>query len=177
MDFIIDKMKDKDWPQVASIYQEGIDTGNATFETEAPDWNQWDKDHLRNCRLVAKARDQIVGWAALSPVSSKHFYSGVAENSVYINSSARGSGIGKALLDAIVKESERVGIWTVQSRIFSNNTASIAMNKACGFREVGYRERIGQLNGTWKDVVLLERRSKIVGVFLKNIYGRGINYE
>ncbi len=163
MDFIIDKMKDADWDEVACIYREGIATGNAAFETDVPGWEEWDRDHLVNCRLVARSEGEIVGWAALSRALSRDVYSGVAENSVYVKSTARGAGVGKALLGAIVEESERWGIWLVQSMIFPENTASIAMNKACGFREVGYRERIGQMDGVWRDVIVMERRSKVVG--------------
>lgn len=163
MDFILEKMKDEDWSQVADIYQEGIATGNATFEEQVPDWQQWDESHLRQCRLVAKVSGQIVGWVALSPVSNRCIYSGVVEVSLYIKSSARGQGVGKALLKAIIEESERIGIWTLQSGTFPENVASIALQKACGFREVGMREKIGCMNGQWWDVILMERRSKLVG--------------
>jgi L-amino acid N-acyltransferase YncA len=164
MDFIIEKMKDEDWSAVKIIYQEGIATGNATFEAEAPDWEQWDKHHLRDCRLIAKSADEIIGWFALSPVSSRCVYKGVAEASLYVKSSARGKGVGKALLKAAIEESERLGFWTLQSGVFPENTASIAMQKACGFRQVGVREKIGYMNGKWRDVVLMERRSKVVGI-------------
>jgi phosphinothricin acetyltransferase len=159
MDFIVDKMKDEDWPMVQSIYREGIATGNATFETDVPEWGQWDKSHLRDCRLVVKSNSQIIGWAALSPVSSRCVYKGVAEVSLYVESSARGLGAGKALLRALIEESEQAGIWTLQGMTFPENTASIALQKACGFRKVGYRERIGQMNGLWRNVILMERRS------------------
>jgi L-amino acid N-acyltransferase YncA len=159
MEFKVEKMTEHDWKEVQSIYQEGISTGNATFETDTPEWDEWDKSHLRDCRLVAKSKGQVVGWAALSPVSTRRVYSGVAEVSLYVKSSARGVGVGKALLRALIKESERVGIWTLQGMTFPDNTASIALQKACGFREVGYRERIGQMNGIWRDVILMERRS------------------
>ena len=164
MDFVIEQMKDKDWPAVASIYEEGIATGNSTFEKEPPEWERWDKDHLRDCRLVVRTEDKVIGWAALSPVSSRCAYSGVAEVSLYITASARGVGVGKTLLRAVIKESEQAGIWTLQAQIFPENAASIAMSKSCGFREVGFRERIGQMNGIWRDVVLMERRSKTVGI-------------
>ncbi len=164
MDCVIEKMKDEDWPVVKTIYEEGIATGDATFEADAPDWEQWNKSHLRDCRLVAKSSDEIIGWFALSPVSDRCAYVGVAEGSLYVKSSARGQGVGKTLLKAAIEESERIGIWTLQSGTFPENTASIAMQKACGFREVGVREKIGCMNGQWRDVVLMERRSKVVGV-------------
>ncbi len=159
MTFTIEKMKDEDWPMVQSIYKEGIATGNATFETDAPEWELWDKSHLRGCRLVAKSKGQVIGWAALSTVSSRRVYRGVAEVSLYVKSSARGAGVGKVLLRALIEESEREGIWTLQGMTFPENTASIALQKSCGFREVGYRERIGQMNGLWRNVILMERRS------------------
>ncbi len=164
MNFIIEKMKDNDWPIVRLIYQEGIATGDATFETDVPEWEKWDESHLKECRLVARVGNEIVGWAALSPVSGRCVYSGVAEVSLYIKSSARNHGIGKELLKAVVQESERIGIWTLQSGTFPENAASMAIQKTCGFREVGVREKIGCMNGKWRDVILTERRSKIVGV-------------
>ena len=164
MNITVKKMKDEDWPLVKNIYQEAIDTGNATFETEVPSWQQWNNAHLRDCRLVARAAGQIVGWVALSPVSNRCVYRSVAEVSLYVKSSAREKGVGKALLEAAIEDSERIGIWTLQGGTFPENTASIALQKACGFREVGRRERIGQMNGVWRDVILMERRSKVVGV-------------
>jgi phosphinothricin acetyltransferase len=164
MNFLIEKLLPNDWAVVQSIYQEGLATGNATFETDAPEWEDWNKSHLHDCRLVAKRKGQIVGWAALSPVSSRCVYGGVAEVSIYIAASARGLGIGKALLQALIEESEQAGIWTLQAGIFPENVGSITLHKACGFREVGRRERIGQMNGVWRDVVLMERRSKVVGI-------------
>lgn len=163
MDFTVEKMKDEDWPIVQSIYREGIATGNATFETDVPEWEKWDKSHLSDCRLVAKSADEIVGWIALSLVSGRCVYKGVAEVSLYVKESARGQGVGKTLLRAVIEESERTGIWTLQGVIFPENKASIAMAKSCGFREVGRRERIGQINGVWRDVILMERRSKRIG--------------
>jgi len=164
MDIKIGKMKGGDWLAIKSIYQEGIATGNATFETVVPDWQEWDKSHLRDCRLVAKSGDEIVGWVALSPVSNRCAYQSVAEVSLYVESSARGQGVGKSLLKAAIEESERIGIWTLQGGVFPENVASVALTKSCDFREVGRRERIGQMNGVWRDVVLMERRSKVVGV-------------
>ncbi len=157
-------MKDEDWPVVKEIYQEGIDTGNATFETEAPNWQEWNNTHLQDCRLVAKTAGQIVGWIALSPVSERCAYRGVAEVSLYVTSSAREQGVGKTLLKAVIEESERAGIWTLQAGTFPENVASITLQKNFGFREVGTREKIGCMNGQWRDVVLTERRSKIAGI-------------
>lgn len=163
MNINVTSMKPDDWEAVQLIYREGIEKGNATFETEAPAWEEWDKNHLRECRLVAKSDDQVVGWAALSPVSNRCIYTGVAEVSIYVRSSARGQGVGNKLMLTLIEESERAGIWTLQGGVFPENKASIALLKSCGFREVGTRERVGQMNGVWRDVFLLERRSKSVG--------------
>jgi phosphinothricin acetyltransferase len=163
-EYVIGSMGREDWEAVRSIYLEGIATGNATFETEAPDWETWDNSHRQDCRLVARAGDEIIGWAALSPVSRRQCYSGVAENSVYVAASARGKGMGKALLKALVQESERQGIWTLQTSIFPENGASIAIHQACGFRKMGRRERISRLRGVWRDTIVVERRSQEVGV-------------
>ncbi len=157
-------MRDEDWDAVRAIYREGIGTGNATFETDVPAWEAWDKGHLRACRLVAKADGRVVGWAALTPYSGRRAYAGVAGLSIYVSASARGQGIGRALLGALVEASEQAGLWTLQAGIFPENAASLALHRAHGFREVGRRERIGRLNGVWRDVVLLERRSKVVGI-------------
>jgi L-amino acid N-acyltransferase YncA len=164
MEFKIEKMKDEDWPYVQSIYRQGMSTGDATFETDAPEWENWDTGHLKDCRLVAKPEDEIIGWVALGPVSARCVYKGVAEVSLYVKESARGQGVGKALLKAVIRESESIGIWTLQSGTFPENTASIALQKSCGFRQVGTREKLGCMNGKWRDVVLLERRSKFVGI-------------
>jgi len=160
MNIVIEKMKSCDWDSVLEIYRQGMKTGNATFETKIPDWESWDKIHLKNCRLVAKAMDEIVGWCALSQVSRRHVYRGVAEVSVYVAETARGKGIGKYLLQTLMKESEQTAIWTLQAGIFPENQVSITLFKSCGFREVGIREKIGEMNDVWRDVVLLERRSK-----------------
>ncbi len=150
-----------DWPAVRDIYAAGIATGNATFETGPPSWEHWDAGHLDDQRLVATtADDTVIGWAALSPVSDRCVYAGVAENSLYIHPEHRGSGIGTTLLDALVTGAEHAGFWTVQTGIFPENTASIAAHQAVGFRIVGRRERIGQLNGVWRDTLVLERRSQ-----------------
>jgi L-amino acid N-acyltransferase YncA len=163
MDFQIETMKDEDWPQVREIYRQGITTGNATFETEVPSWEKWNQGHIRDCRLVARNGQQVLGWAALSAVSTRPVYAGVAEVSVYVAAAARGRGVGKALLQALVKKSEDCGIWTLQAGVFPENLASIALHKSWGFREVGVRRRLGKLGDTWKDVLLLERRSGSVG--------------
>jgi phosphinothricin acetyltransferase len=163
MNLSIRNMTAEDWPPVREIYREGIATGIATFETETPDWEHWNAHHVQHCRLVAVFRDQLLGWAALSQVSSRRVYAGVAEVSVYVSGAARGRGIGKRLLEYLISESERHGFWTLQSGIFPENEASIALHKALGFRQVGIRERPGRLGDEWRDVVLMERRSRIVG--------------
>ncbi len=156
-------MLETDWPGMARIYREGIATGRATFETDVPSWEIWDQAHLRRPRLVATDGKWIVAWAALSPVSKRAVYAGVAEVSIYVAGSAQGRGVGRALLEALIEGSDDAGIWTLQAGIFAINTASIALHRRCGFREVGIRERIGQLHGVWHDVVLMERRSRQVG--------------
>jgi L-amino acid N-acyltransferase YncA len=155
-------MRPEDWPAVAAIYAEGIATGNATFETGVPAYDAWDAAHLPDHRLVARAGDAVVGWAALGPVSGREVYRGVAENTIYIAESARYQGVGSGLLRALVAQSERAGIWTLQAGIFPENEASIALHERCGFRIVGTRERLGRRDGAWRDVVLMERRSAIV---------------
>lgn len=164
MHYVIDAMKAGDWGQVRSIYLEGIATGVATFEQDAPSWEMWDAGHLQNVRLVARDGRNILGWAALSPVSERCVYGGVAEVSVYVGEQGRGRGVGRALLEALVEESERNGMWMLQAGVFAENAASLKLHLRCGFREVGRRERIGKLNGVWRDTLLLERRSKNVGV-------------
>lgn len=161
---MIRDMKSDDWEAVRSIYQEGIASGNATIETHPPSWEDWDQRHMQGCRSVATQDYQVVGWAALSPISSRCVYAGVAEVSVNVSVSMRGQGIGKKLLGALIHDSEQAGIWTLQAGIFPENVASIKLHESCGFREVGYREHLGQLNGQWRNVILMERRSKIVGV-------------
>jgi L-amino acid N-acyltransferase YncA len=155
----MDEMTPGDWEQVRAIYLEGVREGNSTFETDAPSWEAWDDAHHKSPRLVMRAGDQVLGWAALSPVSKRRVYSGVAEVSVYVTGSARGKGIGRALLETLIKESERAGIWTLQASIFPENVASIELHLRCGFREVGKRERIAMLNGVWRDTILFERRA------------------
>jgi phosphinothricin acetyltransferase len=153
-----------DWPEVSAIYEAGIATGDATFETAAPTYEAWDRSHLEDHRLVARSADgDIVGWAALSPVSDRCVYGGVAENSIYIHHDARGRGVGRVLLDRLISSSEGAGIWTLQTGIFPENVASLALHQRCGFRIIGTRQRIGQLDGVWRDTLLLERRSTVVG--------------
>ena len=149
-----------DWPAVKEIYEQGMATGNATFETEAPDWSAWDRAH--SLRLVAEQGGKVLGWAALSPVSERCVYEGVAEDSVYVSSAAQGRGVGRLLLDELVRRAEADGIWTVQTGIFPENRASLELHRRCGFRVVGTRERIGKHHGVWRDVVLMERRSEEV---------------
>lgn len=163
-DHVIDQMNASDWEQVRSIFLEGIATGYTTFETEAPSWEKWDAGHLRIARLVARQGEDVLGWAALSPVSGRYAYRGVSELSVSITEKSRGQGIGRALLESLIEESERNGIWMLQAAIFPENKVSVRLHLRCGFREVGRRERIGKLNGIWRDTLLFERRSKTVGV-------------
>ena len=164
MNYAVVPMRRTDWDQVRSIYVEGIVTGNATFETTAPSWEKWSAAHLPDCRLVAREGDTVLGWAALDPVSDRCVYGGVAEVSLYVAAGRRGQGIGRALLESLVDTSEKSGIWTLQSGIFPENRASLALHRECGFREVGRREKIGCMNGVWRDVLLLERRSRKVGI-------------
>jgi L-amino acid N-acyltransferase YncA len=178
MDYPVIPMLPNFWPAVHEIYREGIATGNATFETDAPDWEKWDSSHRKDCRLVAlepfdedradllipHGQLTVLGWAALASVSARRVYAGVAEVSVYVSAAARGRGVGKALLEALVQESEVHGIWTLQAGIFPENIASLALHKSCGFRKVGVRRHIAKLSGAWRDVLLLERRSTRIGI-------------
>ena len=159
----VDGMRRADWTHVRRIYEEGLATGDASFETAAPAWRSWDAAHLASPRLVARIGADLAGWAALVPVSSRCVYGGVVEDSVYVAAAARRRGVGRALLERLVTCAEDAGIWTIQAGIFPENGASVALHQACGFRVVGIRERIGLLNGRWRDVVLLERRSLVVG--------------
>jgi phosphinothricin acetyltransferase len=161
---LIEAMQPNDWPEVRSIYLEGIATGHATFETEAPSWEDWDASHCHFARLVARESDRIVGWAMLSRVSRRQVYAGVAEVSVYVAGNSRGKGVGRALLKRLICESEENGIWTLQASMFPENAATISLHRACGFHEVGRRERIGKLDSTWRDTLLLERRSRNTGI-------------
>jgi len=160
----IEAMRESDWPAVSRIYRQGIDTGDATFETAVPEWPEWDSAHLLHSRIVARDGEQAGGWAALSPVSRRAVYSGVAEVSIYIAEEHRGQGLGRLLLAALVKESEAHGIWTLQAGIFVENRASCVLHEKAGFRQVGRRERIGQRDGRRRDTVLMERRSEVVGL-------------
>jgi L-amino acid N-acyltransferase YncA len=155
-------LEPEDWPVVAEIYWDGMRDGLATFETEVPAWEQWDSAHLPGQRIVAELLGEVVGWAALAPASTRRCYAGVAEDSVYVARSARGLGIGRALLEALIARSEAAGIWMIQTSIFPENRASLALHWRCGFRVVGTRERIAKRDGIWRDTVLLERRSGVV---------------
>jgi L-amino acid N-acyltransferase YncA len=156
-------MAPEDWEMVRAIYLQGIASAQATFETRAPHWEQWDAAHHPFARIVARSDEEVVGWAALSPVSPRECYSGVAEVSVYVGAAHRGRGIGRALLEAVIAQSEREGIWTLQGATFPENEASLRLQRTCGFREIGRRSRIAQLGGHWRDTVLTERRSTAVG--------------
>ena len=162
--FFIREMQRQDWPQVAHVYAEGIATGNATFESSAPSWEEWDASHLRIPRLVAQRNREVLGFAALMPVSRRAVYRGVAEVSVYIAAEARRNGIGRALLRTVIDAAEDSGIWTLQGSVFAENLASLALCESLGFRRVGVREMIGAMNGRWRDTILLERRSAKVGI-------------
>lgn len=165
MEYIIDVMKPQHWDQIKEIYMEGIKTQNATFEKEVPSWEEWDKSHIPSCRIVAQKEDEIYGWAALSPVSNRCVYTGVAEISIYVSKKHQGKGVGTSLLNTLIKLSEENGFWTLQANIFPENKSSILLHKKCGFREVGIREKLGKMEkGNWRDVVLMERRSTNVGI-------------
>jgi L-amino acid N-acyltransferase YncA len=153
-----------DWESVREIFLEGIASGHATFETEAPEWSKWNRAHVPTCRIVAEVNESIVGWAALSRVSARTVYRGVGEVSVYVAERARGMGVGEELLRKLIEESEYSEFWTLQASVFPENAASIAVHERCGFRIVGRRNRIGCLNGVWRDSLLLERRSSFIGV-------------
>lgn len=165
MEFLIRPMDREDWVAVAGIFQEGIELKTSTFHSEVPTYDAWDLSHTKDCRLVAEHNGIVIGWAALTPYSSRAVYRGVAEVSVYIKSEFRGKHVGEGLLRELITESERHGYWTLQSGIFAINRASIALHEKLGFRMVGYREKIGKdLNGVWQDTVLMERRSKLTGL-------------
>lgn len=166
MNYTIGEMTREDWNRVSEIYLEGINTRVATFQTDVPSFEEWDENHIKSCRLVAKSEEGIVlGWVALSPTSSRCVYKGVAEVSIYVGNEYKGSGIGEALLKEVVKMSEKEGFWTLQSGIIKENLASREVHKKCGFRELGIRERVAKMNDdNWMDVVLMERRSEVVGI-------------
>lgn len=164
MEIELRTMTPDDWASVLMIYKEGIATGNATFQQEAPTYTAWDNDHLKACRIVAIFENEIAGWAALSPVSGRCVYAGVAEVSVYVAQKFRGHKIGKDLLARLITESEKENLWTLQAGVFQENIPSIKIHEQLGFRTVGYREKIGQMNGIWRDTILLEKRSQSVGI-------------
>jgi L-amino acid N-acyltransferase YncA len=153
-----------DWTSVRDIYREGLATGNANFSSAVPDWEEWDNSHVKSCRLVAIENDLVLGWASLTAISDRCVYAGVAEVSIYVAKKSRGKGIGKELLKALIDQSEKNNFWTLESRIFPENQASINIHEEYGFRIVGSRERIGQMNGVWRDILLLERRSVEIGI-------------
>jgi phosphinothricin acetyltransferase len=163
-DIRVEPLRPEHWPDARTIYEEGIATGHATFETAPPTWQEWNASHLEAPRLVACEGDRVVGWAALSPVSSRCVYGGVAEVSVYVSAASRGRGVGTLLLERLIRDSEDRGIWTLQAGIFPENTASVSVHRKLGFAEVGRRKHLGKLKGQWRDVLLLERRSTTVGV-------------
>ncbi|MEX0721967.1 MAG: N-acetyltransferase family protein [Balneolaceae bacterium] len=156
-------LKARDWEAVSKIYRQGIETGIATFEQAVPDWKGWNKSHMKSCRLIAEVDNEIAGWGALTAVSSRCVYAGVAEVSVYVSKDHRGQKIGSKLLEQLIQASEKEGIWTLEAGIIPENKSSIKIHEVLGFRKIGYREKIGRLNGKWQDTVLYERRSKIVG--------------
>jgi L-amino acid N-acyltransferase YncA len=158
------ELTENHWPQVSAIYESGIATGNAHFSMQVPAWEEWDNEHIKNCRLVAIENNVVLGWAALTAISDRCVFAGVAEVSVYVAENARGKGIGKKLLGELAKQSEQHNYWTLEARIFAENSASIKIHEDNGFRIIGKRERIGKLNGVWRDTILLERRSLNVGV-------------
>jgi phosphinothricin acetyltransferase len=166
LEFLIKSLESSDWEPIREIYLEGLATGQATFETEAPSQSDWDEGHLPFGRIAAISQpgDRLIGWAALSGVSKRKAYAGVAEVSVYVATAARAKGVGRALLEALIAESEQHGIWTLQASIFPENQASLKLHETLGFRRVGRRMRISRLNGVWRDTVILERRSERVGV-------------
>jgi len=161
---LIRQFNQTDYPAVKEIYQQGIDTGNATFQLTAKTWDEWHNSMLDHSRLVAQENENIVGWAALSPISSRIVYSGVAEVSVYVATNAQGKGVGQKLLSQLILDSERNGIWMLQASIFPENNGSIMLHQNNQFRQVGMREKLGQINNVWRDVILMERRSKTIGV-------------
>jgi L-amino acid N-acyltransferase YncA len=159
---VLEELRPEHWPEVARIYAEGISTGNATFETEVPSWEQWDRTHLAEHRFVALRDGAVVGWVAVSAVSDRCVYGGVVENSVYVDDEARGQGVGRLLLERLIASTADAGIWTIQTGIFPENEVSVRLHERVGFEVVGRRKRLGKLHGIWRDVLLLERRSDLV---------------
>jgi L-amino acid N-acyltransferase YncA len=157
-------MLKSDWNTVADIYKQGIETGIATFQQEVPTWKEWDAAHIQQCRIVSSLEGEIVGWAALSAVSKRPVYAGVAEVSIYISSAHRGLKIGRKLLEELIMSSEKEGFWTLQSGIIRGNEASVKLHADLGFRQIGYREKVGKMNGIWWDTLLFERRSTVIGI-------------
>jgi phosphinothricin acetyltransferase len=164
MNIVFRSMKKDDWISVAEIYRQGIESGNATFQRDIPTWNEWNSGHINTCRIVASIENEIAGWAALTPVSGRCVYAGVAEVSVYVSNQFKGQKIGTRLLERLISESEKEGYWTLQASIFPENRASLKIHYNLGFRNVGFREKIGKMNDIWRDTILLERRSKKVGI-------------
>lgn len=166
MKFIIDKMMQTDWEQVIKIYEQGIKTGIATFQTTIPSWEEWNNMYLKQCRLVARSGDKILGWVALISVSKRAHYHGVAELSIYIGNEYKGMGVGKALLEALIKSSEKEGFWSLQAVVIDGNLGSVKLHESCGFRQIGYREKMAIMphTGKWLNVILMERRSEIIGI-------------
>jgi phosphinothricin acetyltransferase len=164
MNILLRPMTENDWPSVAEIYKQGIETGNATFEKDIPTWEKWNAGHLPDCRIVATIDDSVIAWAALTPVSGRCVYAGVGEVSVYVSNKYQGLKIGTKILEKLISESEESGVWTLQAGIFPENKASIKIHENLGFRLVGFREKIGKMDGIWRDTILLERRSKIIGL-------------
>ena len=160
----IKNIREENFYEVAEIYKQGIQTGIATFQNDIPTWDSWDKSHLPHCRVAVVVNNEMAGWAALTPVSGRCVYAGVAEVSIYIAINFRGKGVGKFLLNNLIIQSEQAGLWTLQSGIFAENIASIMLHKKCGFRQVGVREKIGKKDTSWKDNIIMERRSKVVGI-------------
>ena len=159
----LQELRPGDWNDVRAIYQQGIATGQATFEAKLPEWEEWDKGHLQDLRYIAQKDNKVCGWAALSPVSGRCVYGGVAEVSIYVHEDCRGQQVGYQLLEHLIAESEKKGLWTLQAGIFPENTGSIRLHEKLGFRFIGFREKVGKMNATWRNVNLYERRSNVAG--------------
>ena len=164
MNIVFRSMKKDDWISVAEIYRQGIESGNATFQRDIPTWDEWDSGHIKTCRIVASINNEIAGWATLTSVSGRLVYAGVAEISVYVSNLFKGQKIGTQLLERLISESEKEGYWTLQAAIFPENKASLKIHLNLGFRNVGFREKIGKMSDIWRDTILLERRSQKVGI-------------